>query len=374
MKKKNLLLPFLLSMGLFMFSVSCSEDDPDPNNEDEGVVSVEVMDKVIATYVDKVVIPTYADMEDKVGKLKAAVDAFLANGTQDNLDKACAAWRAARTPWEESEAFLFGPADYESLDPSLDSWPLDKDGIDQILSSGDWGEIEGDEEDAQSLRGFHTIEYLLFDGGTAKTASAVSVSEKSYMQRVANKLLEDTERLHLAWKSGLETEEVPQPFGEEFKKHTSSRFPSAENVLSEIIDGGIKNIAEEVGDVKIGNPYSLWGEGKQDDAVLQVESWYSWNSLEDYENNIISIENSYLGGRAGNRDDATSFSAMVRSVNEELDNEVKKAISDARAAISGIPHPFRENLGKTTEIVAAMDACAKISLVFDKVKTALEIN
>jgi predicted lipoprotein len=373
MKKKNVW-PFLLCMGLLMFSVSCSEDDPDPNSEDEGVVSVEVMDKVIATYVDKVVIPTYADMEDKVGKLKAAVDVFVANGTQENLDKACAAWRAARIPWEESEAFLFGPADYEQLDPSLDSWPLDKDGIDQILSSGSWGEIEGDEEDAQSLRGFHTIEYLLFDGGAAKTASAVSANEKFYMQRVASKLLEDTERLHLAWKSGLGTEEVDQSFGEEFKKHTSSRFPSAENVLSEIIDGGIINIATEVGESKIGNPYNLWGEGDHESAVLQVESWYSWNSLEDYENNIVSIENSYLGGRSDNRDAATSFSAMVKSVDEALDSEVKKAISDARAAIRNIPHPFRNHLDAVEDIEAAMDACADISRVFDKVKTALEIN
>jgi uncharacterized iron-regulated protein len=313
-------------------------------------------------------------MEVKVKALKSAVDAFNASGTQADLDKACDAWRASRIPWEQGEAFLFGPADYEQLDPSLDSWPLDKDGLDQLLATQNWDEIEGNDEDAQSLRGFHTLEYLLFDEGQNKEIAKVTANEKAYISRVAAHLLNDTERLHKAWKEGLGSEEVPTAFGDELKKHNTTRFPSPEVVLFEIIDAGIIGIAEEVGEQKIGNPYDLWKQGQQDDAVLQVESWYSWNSLTDYEDNIVSIENSYLGGRTGNRDETASLSALVRIVNPELDDQVKAAIASTRKAIRDVPHPFRNNLGAKEEVEAAMDACADLANLFNKVIIALELD
>jgi len=373
MKMKSFFWMMLMSFALF--NVSCSSDDtPDEPDGPGVVITDEMMDKVIATYVDRVVIPTYAEMENKVSAMHTAVEAFLADGTDANITAACEAWRDARKPWEESEAFLYGPADYENLDPSLDSWPLDKDGIDQILATQDWSEIEDDTEDAQSLRGFHTIEYLLFSEGQARKASEVTENERAYMRRVSARLLEDTKQLHKAWVSGLGTDEVPIAFGEELKKHTSQRTSSATNVLGEfIIFGGIQNIATEVGDAKIGEPYNYWKDGQHETAVLQVESWYSWNSLTDYADNIVSIENSYMGGRKGNRDDATSFSAMVRSVNADLDNKVKEKIEGAMKAIGKIDAPFRNNLDKKTEIEAAMDACADLSDVFDEVRTALDL-
>ena len=60
----------------------------------------------------------------------------------------------------------------------MDSWPLDQSGIVNILKSQDFSDLnwsgEYDEdnkkiEDAQSLRGFHTLEYLIFKNGKART-------------------------------------------------------------------------------------------------------------------------------------------------------------------------------------------------------------
>ncbi|MDE6332566.1 MAG: peptidase M75, partial [Muribaculaceae bacterium] len=84
----------------------------------------------------------------------------------------CNAWLEAREPWEKSEAFLFGPVDALGLDPNMDSWPLDQDNIVQILNSGnydnlDWSDSDDDDtiEAVQSVRGFHTLEFLLFKDG-----------------------------------------------------------------------------------------------------------------------------------------------------------------------------------------------------------------
>lgn len=60
----------------------------------------------------------------------------------------------------------------------MDSWPLDAIGIANLLKSQNWSEMEWngpyDEDNkaieaAQSLRGYHTLEFLLFKNGVPRT-------------------------------------------------------------------------------------------------------------------------------------------------------------------------------------------------------------
>lgn len=136
----------------------------------------ETLDAIVDNYVDAVVLPTYQALMEKNNALFAAVTAFRSNPSNTNFDLACEAWLVAREPWEKSEAFLFGPVDVLGLDPNMDSWPLDQDNIVQILKSGnfdglEWGSGDNDEaiEAAQNVRGFHTLEFLLFKDGNPRT-------------------------------------------------------------------------------------------------------------------------------------------------------------------------------------------------------------
>lgn len=136
------------------------------------------MKAVVNQFADAVIMPTYQDLVAKNKALLAAVKTFKDNPTNDNFQKGCNAWITAREPWEKSEAFLFGPVGGKGLDPNMDSWPLDQNGIVQVLNSQKWDEMEWsgnfDEEDegiaaAQSVRGYHTLEYLLFKDGKPRT-------------------------------------------------------------------------------------------------------------------------------------------------------------------------------------------------------------
>lgn len=127
---------------------------------------------VVDSYVDNVVLPTYRSLRDRNADLHTAVAAFKAAPSDANFANACNAWLEAREPWECSEAFLFGPVDALGLDPNMDSWPLDQDAIVQILNSGNYDDLnwtDGDNDDkieaVQSVRGFHTLEFLLFKDG-----------------------------------------------------------------------------------------------------------------------------------------------------------------------------------------------------------------
>ncbi len=127
---------------------------------------------IIENYVDAVVVPTYKSLKDRNESLYQAVLKFKNSPSDANFANACNAWLEAREPWEKSEAFLFGPVDALGLDPNMDSWPLDQDNIVQILNSGNYDNLDwsdGDDDDTieavQPVRGFHTLEFLLFKDG-----------------------------------------------------------------------------------------------------------------------------------------------------------------------------------------------------------------
>ena len=177
----------------------------------------------------------------------------------------------------------------------------------------------------------------------------------NYMAVVSNLLKQDAQSLYDAWTCGYATL---------FKTHNSDEYPSALSCVEQILDGCI-DIAGEVGDQKIGEPYRLYVDGKTTEALYAVESWYSWHSREDYRNNIYSIRNSYYGNiydeDKSNYDvvDANSLSAVLAKVNPELDATAKAKIKAAADAIWAIQQPFRNNIN-TSATVAAMDACADL--------------
>lgn len=182
----------------------------------------------------------------------------------------------------------------------------------------------------------------------------------NYAVAVANLLTSDSQELYDAWVSGYNGGE---PFKTTFKNHNNSAYPTATSCIEEILDG-CANIADEVGNAKIGDPVDLYTQGKKEEALYAVESWYSWHSRDDYSNNILSIRNSYFGSLDGNVA-APSISTLVAGMDAALDTKVKDAVTGAYNAILGIPQPFRNNIN-SNESRIAMDACAALNNIIDK--------
>jgi hypothetical protein len=111
-------------------------------------------------------------------------------------------------------------------------------------------------------------------------------------------------------------------------KNASAFSNSFAGAVSQIAIGA-SDIASEVGETKIAAPYA---SGK----VEEVESWYSWHSLDDYKNNIESIKNAYLGGVNDQTRTAVSFSTYVAQVSPDLDNAIKRQIDDCISKIAAI--------------------------------------
>ena len=94
----------------------------------------------------------------------------------------------------------------------------------------------------------------------------------------------------------------------------NDKFTSGVDAIRTILVDGFANISNEVGSSKIGNPNSLALSGQTNEAVLQVESWYSWNSITDYSDNIISIKNGYAAAaRSETRPTRTASRPMSKA-------------------------------------------------------------
>ena len=230
------------------------------------------------------------------------------------------------------------------------------------------------------LLGFHGIEYIIFKDGAAKPASEITDKDLVYAIAVAGDLRNKCYQLQVSW-AGADAcpkNRVAKLEELEWNTTTTGGFSYNENMLNsgkagstyvtwtaamqQIIDGCM-DISDEVGTSKIGKPHT--GEDKN-----YIESPYSENSITDFYDNILSIQNSYMGGIEGKRDEAKSLHAYVKSVNADLDSKVVAAINNALAKIKGMKAPFVKNYTDAS-CQEAMDACDALNKVLATVKEEL---
>jgi hypothetical protein len=350
---KLMLVPALVtSMSL----ASCS----DSNSDDEETSAKETLLGNAATdYINNTVLPTYKGMADAAINLYdycTVIQEKHENGTLTSADvkNAADAWKTSRKYWELSEAFLFGPASDYNIDPHIDSWPLDKDAMDRLLVEiRNGADYSLDNNFGYGLLGFHSIEYMLYELSADGNSSSIhstnyTTEELKYLVMVAEDLRNQCVCLEACWAGTENVSSQKQQILEEAELDKAkdygwmmqnagkagSIYKTYQEVAEEILQGCI-DIADEVGNTKIGRPH----QGSTVDDRNYIESPYSLNSIEDFVDNIKSIRNSYCGA---NTTDA-SVSKYIKTVNPELDTRVQAAIENAITAISAIPEPFAKN-------------------------------
>ena len=333
------------------FVVGCGSDDED---ESDAQARGETFDAgiMLNDFANTVVLATYTELDNKAGELLSAVKALEASTTQGNLEKAQQAWRATRKPWEQSEAFLFGPVDTQGLDPALDSWPVDHVNLQSVLNSNDALTVDFVSGLEDTQKGFHTIEFLLFRDGNQRKASDITLRELEYLVSTAENLKTSTSQLRLAW----------APEGENFSSIVaqagagSAVYPSQSAAVQEMVNGMIV-IADEVANGKISDPYN------ESDTNL-VESQFSFNSISDFQDNIRGIQNVYMGKFMS---DGQGLNDFVNSQDPDLDARFQQEVQAAIDAIGAIPDPFRDSITANRGAVqVAIDAVSKVQQTLEQ--------
>ena len=325
--------------------------------------------KVLENLVSNVIVPTYTKLADDVEDLEKTLNGLtVATITQTQIDKACADFKNARLNWERSEAFLGGAASDFSIDPTIDSWPLDRAELLDYFKGGMTAEIE----DESSILGFHALEFILFRNGQNRKVSELQgndtytnyenvsgADELKYAQQVCRLLKERCFQLQVAWEGEKNASRVSVvkaaglgyttanglTYGENLAlagiSGSKSTFPTLQAAIAQVLsndEGSCVAIGNEVGTAKIANPFSA-GD------IAYVESPYSYNSIADFRDNIRSIRNVWLGS-TDKKANQYSFHTFFASVGKSsINTAVENAYVASIAGISNMPSPFVKYCG-----------------------------
>ena len=381
--KKDFLFSLVI-LGCLGLLISCKKAETPVTTDKEAALQ-----QAVTPYVQNTVIATYSAMAD------AAL--VLLNQAEQILDKveksedytqlmkdADASWRLMRKHWEQSEAFLYGPAAAHTIDPHIDSWPLDFNAMNALLHNEEQmkqieeegGAYVGDKL-GYALKGFHAAEYLLFESiekdgravGTGKPhATNLTHAEAVYLHGIIEDLTQQAILLEYCWAGEVsatkmkiledgEVDTYEDKYGWQMINagKPGSTYLTYQEVAEEIVAGCV-DIAGEVADLKMGNPYISSTPDERD----YIESPYSCTSTEDFADNIRSILHSYCGALAGDH----SVSNYVYRLNPDLDAKVHKAIEDAIAAIEAIDD-FENTAKGNPQVKAAIEKVSALEQVLD---------
>ena len=211
---------------------------------------------IVDTYGD-IALAMYEDALSTAKVLQVAVDAFIADPTDEKLQAAKDAWKAARVPYQQTEGFRFGNAIVDDWEGKVNAWPLDEGLIDYVdadlygeeseenplytanvianpklrvgadevdatnitpeLLSGSLQEAQGVESNVAT--GYHAIEFLLWGqdlhgtdaGAGERPATDYSTTacthencdrRAAYLKAATDLLVADLEEMVANWKDG----------------------------------------------------------------------------------------------------------------------------------------------------------------------------
>ena len=318
---------------------------------------------VLTNLVDNVIVPTYAELAEEAEDLEKTLNGLTVNTiTQAQINDACEDFKEAREYWERSEAFLMGAASDFDIDPTIDSWPLNRTLLLNYFRGGMNDEML---EDATIL-GFHALEFILFRDGQPRKVSefkandtyknfenVTGAQELAYAQTICTLLKQRCFQLQVAWDGGKDASRlnVVKAAGLDYTTEnglsyrdnlvnagldSKSTFRSLKAAVAQVLsddEGSCVAIANEVGTAKIANPFAA-GD------ISYVESPYSYNSISDFQDNIRSIRNVWQGSTNGSSARYSFHEFFASTNNASTNNAVEGAYQSAINSIGNMPAPF----------------------------------
>lgn len=304
---KKIYLPIIAGA---LFTASCNK----ASNSGQNTASFTTTEQtVIKDFVSNVALAQYGNLTSTAVSLSSSINSLSTTPTTANLQAAQASWKSVRITWEQCEGFLFGPVEDNNYDPNTDTWPTDYVQMDSLLASSNPLQTSDIANLPQSLRGYHPIEYVIFGHGQGRKVSDITPRLMQYAVSLAADLLNNNvQPLYQSWTS------APTNYAQQVLTagSGSTKFPKRQDLFL-AIQGAMADICNEVGTEKMFDPFI------NKDSLL-TESPYSDNTLIDFKNNIIGLQNVYLGLNGG-----TGIKDLVAAKNKSLDNQIQAQITSA---------------------------------------------
>ena len=340
---RRLLLPvaaIVATLGLIATACGSDDDDSDASAED-----------AIATYA-RGVRASYEASLATARVMDSAIDAFLADPSDETLNSAKQTWLSAREDYGPTEAFRFYDGPIEEVEGLVNAWPLDEAYIDYVEGAPDAGIIndpatfptidadlltslneQGGEENVST--GWHAIEFLLW--GQDLSASGPGNRPVSDYTSRSNA---DRRAQYLRVASDLLLTHLQQVSDEWAPDASNYRADFLQRSNSEALNNIITGIGElsrgELAGERMNVAYS---ERSQEDE----HSCFSDNTTRDIVGNARGIQMvltaNYPGGVTG-----TSILDLVDEEDSALATRLNSEVAASVTTVSQIPGPFDQHL------------------------------
>lgn len=291
----------------------------------------------------ELIVPLYADFEQRSVDLSAAVDALCAAPSETTLTAARTAWEDARAPFKRAEVFAFGPFSRPEfrIGPKIDSWPARPQEVEEWIA----GTSPVDPATLAELgvwhKGLPVIEYFLYSPEASAQAQLAEARRCEYLRSTAAELVNRARELHLAW----------APEGGDFAGQlsgagrTSTAWRSLRDAFGEVVNRmgfTLENVRRD----KLGRPLGDMTGG----SVLpnETESRFSGRAVRDILDNLAGIEVLFFGDASRGLPGVSSY-ALERGRN--FDEQFRVALDAARAALDSIDVPLGDAVSSEADRV-----------------------
>lgn len=313
--------------------------------------------RVLADTAEKVIVPTYAELSTAAAKLSVDANALRDAPSEATLAAAQASWKAARLPWTESRAFLFGPAKDAGYADELD-FTTDETEVETEAA----GTAEPTDAYLQSLgarkRGLQALEILLFEpAGNAAVLAKLTTGDsaahrRAYLAALAARVAVKAAELHAAWdpaKGNFVAQLRDAGAG-------STTYPEQKQAVDALLNAIVFG-AEDISDNRFGKPLGIRDGGIiQPGSIVSGRSGNDLAEIEAYWRGVGSAYECTRGGVTG-----VSLSDAVKRESDRADGEARIAIEQATSAVGTVQAPFATALtSDATDVTAAREAARKV--------------
>jgi putative iron-regulated protein len=304
--------------------------------------------------------------------LKNAIDALLANPSDDTLARARDAWVNARRRWEQTEAFRFydGPIDMADtgIGPigRLDGWPVDPAAIDYVQDNPTSGIVNNMKQaltratllDRQNqtgsgravTTGWHAIEFLLWGEQSPVLGDPGDRPPTDYLAGQPNN---DRRRAYLKLTADLLIEDLHY-LVESWDPKTHNNYAAAFRMLySREAVGRMMNGVAQLAGQELATGRLAAALDSKDRQFLT--SRFSETSYQDFVFALRGISNIWIGDQGGEA--RPGLAVLVGRVDPAMAQRIFHALDQAEQSVALLNTPLeRETLPAPPNAPARQDA------------------